>query len=165
MYNVGERVVYGLGGVMEVVDLRVIVLGDTAREYYVLREMGSYSSSETLIPVDNAELTAQMRPLLTPDELVTAIKTAKASPDAEWISDNRARAEHFKSVILSGDRVALMLMIRSIVEAGKRRATEGKKNFLSDENAMKKAEKLLFSEISVVMGIAVADVPAFIESV
>ena len=165
MYNVGERVVYGLGGVMEVVDLRVIEIGDTSRKYYVLREMGSYSSSETLIPVDNAELTAQMRPLLTREEIVDAIKTAKASPDAAWIADNRTRAEHFKSVILSGDRVALMLMIRSIVEAGKRRATEGKKNFLSDENAMKKAEKLLFSEISIVMGLDPADVPAFIDSI
>jgi len=165
MYNVGERVVYGLGGVMEIIDLRDVDLGDASRKYYVLREIDSFSSSETLIPVDNAELTAQMRPLLTREEIVNVIRVAKDSPDAEWISDNRARSEHFKRVILSGDRVALMLMIRSIVDAGKRRASEGKKNFISDENAMRRAERLLYSEIATVMGIGISEVPAFIESV
>ena len=165
MFNVGEKVVYGLGGVMEIVDVREIVFGDNPRTYYVLREMGSSSTSETLIPVDNADLVAQMRPLLTREEMVCAIRAARVAPDAEWIDDNRKRADHFKAVILSGDRVALMLMIRSIIEAGKRRAEEGKKNFLSDENAMKKAEKLLYSEISVVFDISLEDVPSFIESV
>ena len=165
MCKVGQTVVYGLGGVMEIVALREVEIGDTVRSYYVLREIGSLTSSETLVPVDNKELTSQMRPLLSREELIAAIRMARTIPDDEWISDNRARAEHFKRVILSGDRVALMLMIRSVVNAGRRRADEGKKNFLSDESAMKRAEKLLYSEISVVMDIDISDVPAFIESV
>ena len=165
MYNIGDMVVYGLGGVMKIVDVRDIEVGDTARSYYVLRELSGYSASETLIPVDNAELVAQMRPLLTKDEIAEVIRAARVAPDPEWIADNRRRAEHFKSILLSGDRVALLLMIRSIVDAGRRRADEGKKNFLSDENAMKKAEKLLYSEISIVLGIDESAVPAYIESV
>ena len=54
---------------------------------------------------------------------------------------------------------------RSVIEAGKLRAAEGKKNFLSDETAMRKAEKVLYSEIALVMEIPLSDVVRFIENV
>ena len=41
---------------------------------------------------------------------------------------------------------------------------EGKKNFLADEGIKLKAQKLLFSEISVVFDIPEEEIPAFIES-
>ncbi len=165
MFSIGEKVVYGAYGVMDVVDVRDVEIGESVRKYYVLCESGVQSFSETLIPVDNEALVAGMRRLLTPDGMIAAIKAAKAVADLPWVEDNRARAEHFKTVMSSGDRTAILVMIRSIVAAGVRRAAEGKKNFLSDENAMKKAEKILYSEISVVMDIPTADVPAFIENV
>ncbi|MBQ2793403.1 MAG: hypothetical protein IKL79_01620 [Clostridia bacterium] len=165
MFSIGEKVVYGAYGVMKIVDVRDIEIGDCMRKYYVLCEAGAVAFSETLIPVDNQTLVAGMRRLLSPDGMLAAIKAAKAVTDLPWVEDNRARAEHFKSVMTSGDRTAILVMIRSIVAAGVRRAAEGKKNFLADENAMKKAEKILYSEISAVMEIPTADVPAFIESV
>ena len=38
--------------------------------------------------------------------------------------------------------------INSIYNTGKKRTEEGKRNYLSDENAMRKAEKLIYSEFS-----------------
>ncbi len=165
MFSIGEKVVYGAYGVMVVVDVRDVAIGDNLRKYYVLCESGVQAFSETLIPVDNELLVSGMRRLLSPDGMLEAIRAAKAVDDLPWLEDNRARAEHFKAVLTSGDRAAILVMIRSIVEAGVRRAAEGKKNFLADENAMRKAEKVLYSEISEVMGIPTAEVPAFIESV
>ena len=165
MHGIGEKVVYGAGGVMEIVELREISLDDTSRVYYVLREVGTASLSETLIPTDNDTLTAQMRPLLSSGELISVVRRAKAEPLPEWISDNRRRAESFKHTLASGDRCELMKMILSIREAGKRRGEEGKKNFLSDENAMRKAERLLYSEISIVMGIPFDEVGGFVDSI
>lgn len=165
MHSIGERVVYGAGGVMEIVDLRDISVGDVSRSYYVLREVGAASMSETLIPTDNAALVSQMRPLLSSGELISVVRRAKSEPLPEWISDNRRRAESFKHTLASGDRCELMKMILSIREAGKRRGEEGKKNFLSDENAMRKAERLLYSEISIVMGIPFDEVGGFVDSI
>ena len=165
MFSIGEKVVYGAYGVMDIVDMRDVAFDDRIRRYYVLCEVGGNSGSETLVPMDNETVVSQMKRLLTPDEMTAAIREAKAQTELPWMPDNRARAEHFKTVIASGDRVAILVMIRSIVEAGKRRATEGKKNFLSDETAMRKAEKVHYSEISLVMGIPLAGVADFIESV
>ena len=144
MFSIGEKVVYSAYGVMDIVDVREVTIGDDARKYYVLCESGGALFSETLIPVDNEALVAGMRRLLSPDEIVAAIRKANGVSDLPWVEDNRARADYFKSVLSSGDRAAILVMIRSIVEAGVRRASEGKKNFLADENAMKKAEKIHF---------------------
>ena len=165
MFSIGEKVVYGAYGVMEIIDMRDVAFDDRIRKYYVLREAGGNSSSETLVPTDNELVVSHMKRLLTKEEMTDAIRRAKAVTDFDWLPDNRARAEHFKTVIASGDRVAILVMIRSIVEAGRLRAAEGKKNFLSDETAMKKAEKVLYSEIALVMEIPLSDVAEFIENV
>ena len=165
MFSIGEKVVYGAYGVMEIVDMRDVAFDDRIRKYYVLCESGGSSSSETLVPMDNEIVVSHMKPLLSKAEMTDAIRAAKAETDFPWPPDNRARAEYFKTVISSGDRVAILVMIRSIVEAGRLRAAEGKKNFLSDETAMKKAEKVLYSEIALVMEIPLSDVAEFIENV
>ena len=165
MFSIGEKVVYGAYGVMEVVDMRDVAFDDRIRKYYVLREAGNNTSSETLVPMDNEIVVSHMKRLLTPDEMTEAIRMAKAVTDFDWHPDNRVRAENFKTIIASGDRVAILVMIRAIVEAGKRRAVDGKKNFLSDETAMKKAEKVLYSEISLIMDIPLSAVEEFIENV
>ena len=38
MYSIGEKVVYGAMGVMEIVDLAEQTIGDVARKYYVMKE-------------------------------------------------------------------------------------------------------------------------------
>ena len=165
MFSIGEKVVYGAYGVMEVIDMRDVTFDDRVRKYYVLREAGTNTSSETLVPMDNEIVVSHMKRLLTKEEMIDAIRAAKAETDFHWPPDNRARAEYFKTVIASGDRVAILVMIRSVIEAGKLRAAEGKKNFLSDETAMRKAEKVLYSEIALVMEIPLSDVVRFIENV
>lgn len=164
MHKIGENVVYGGNGVMTVVDIREERFGDALRSYYVLREVGSRSESLTFVPVDNEKLVSQMRKLLTKDEILQVLHSAKDAPDCEWAKDSRSRAECFRQIMESGDRLKIISMIRTIYNAGIRREDEGKKNFLSDENAMHKAEKLLYSEFSLVLGIPEEDVPEFVKA-
>ena len=165
MYKIGDKVIYGAMGVVEIVDIRSESIGTDLRSYYVLKETGCASSSETLIPTDSKPLVDRMRPLLSGEELIALIREAKKLPPIEWIKDNRARADKYKRILQEGDRLELIRMISSIDEAGKRRIEEGKKNYLADEGAMKKAEYFLYSEVSEVMGIPYASVPGFIENI
>ena len=163
MHKIGENVVYGGNGVMTVVDIREERFGDESRSYYVMREVGSNSESLTFVPTDNEKLVAQMRPLLTKDEILDILHTVKDEPDCAWMKDSRSRSELFRNIMESGDRRKIIAMIRTIYRAGLRREEEGKRNFLSDENAMHKAEKLLYSEFSVVFGIPEEEVPEFVK--
>ena len=122
-------------------------------KYYVLLPLGAPPSSLTVVPMDNEKLTAGMRPLLTKTEIDSIIKAAKDMPDSEWIEDSRARSERFRKIIASGDRTEIIAMINAIYKEGKRRSCDGKKNYLQDENVMKRAEKLVYSEFSAVLGI------------
>ena len=162
MYNIGDKVLYGALGVMEIVDITDQTVADVTRKYYVLKEISSASSSLTYIPVENGELVAQMKPLLTKEEIIDVIKEAKASPTLDWVEDNRARSEVYKRILASGDRVKMLVMINSIYRTGKRREEEGKKNYIADENTMKRAEKIVYSEFSLVLGMPECEVQEFI---
>jgi CarD family transcriptional regulator len=162
MPKIGEKVVYGSYGVMEIVDIREETFMNATQSYYVLLPGGAQAGSMTYIPVNNAQLVAKMKPLLSEEEIYSIIKNLDSIPIAEWIPDNRARSESFKATVEEGDRVKMISMIKLIKKTGERRAAEGKKNFLADESIMQKAEKLLYSELATVFGIDESSVADFI---
>ena len=163
MRKIGENVLYGASGVMTIVDIREESIGDTCRSYYVLRPAGSRSESLTFVPADNEKLVGAMHSLLTEAEIMELLHNAKNTPECQWIDANRARAEYFKSIMESGDREKMIAMIRAIDKSGVRRNEEGRKNFLADENAKQKAQKLLFAEFSLVLGISEDNIAEFVE--
>ena len=162
MHKVGEKILYGSGGVMHVVDIREERVGGEPRQYYVLRAHGAHEDSLTYVPVDNEKLTSMMYPIMTEEELDLLFRNTAQAEGEEWLADSKARGESFRKILDSGDRLALMRMIRAIRTASEMRSREGKKNFLSDENAMRKAKKLLYSEISLITGISEDEVEDFV---
>ena len=153
MYGIGEKVIYGAQGVMEIVDITDQTLGDVTHKYYVMKEYALPTSSLTYVPVDNEMLTANIHPLLTKDEIYELLDGIKNAPETEWIEENRARSEAYKRILASADRMKIISMIQFIRKTGIRREQEGKKNFIADENVMKKAEKVISVEFSLVLGI------------
>ncbi len=164
MYNIGDKIVYGTIGVMEIADISEQSITDEPVKYYILKEYGASSSSLTYVPVDNALLTSQMRRLYTPDEIKSIIDRAGHEPLLEWNQDNRARSMEYKRILSSGDYVKMLAMIATIEDTGKKREADGKKNYLTDEAIMKKAQKLIASEFALSLGIAEDDVFPYIAS-
>ena len=165
MYCTGDKVVYGALGVMEIIEITDQTVGEITRKYYVMKEYSSNSPSLTYVPLDNETLTSQMKPLLTRDEIIAVIRKAKNSSPLEWIEDNRARSEAYKKILSTADRALMLSMIDSVYKTGIRREEEGKKNYIADENSMRRAEKLINSEFALVLGIPESDVPEFIKNV
>ena len=164
MHNIGDKIVYGANGVMTIADIREESIGDVSRKYYVLSPALVRSNSLTFVPTDNEKLVAAMRPLLTREEIIALISESKNAPALDWVKENRARQERFKKILDSGDRGMLIAMIRAIEECAIRREAEGKKNFLADEGVKVRAEKLLISEFSIVLGIPEDEVKDFVAS-
>ena len=165
MYSIGEKVVYGAMGVMEIVDITEQTVGDVARKYYVLKEYASPSASLTYVPVDNAALTSQLHPLLTKEEIVDTILLAKTTQPIAWVEENRARSEMYKRILATADRAQMLAMIRLVYETGIRREAEGKKNFIADENVMRRAQKNIATEFSLVLGIPESEIFEYIKNV
>ena len=165
MYGIGDKVVYGAFGVMEIVDITEQTIGDTPRKYYVMKEYSSQSPSLTYVPLDNEALVGQMQPLLSKDEIPAVIRKAKQMAPLEWIEDNRARSESYKKILSSADRATLLAMIETVYRTGLRREEEGKKNYIADENIMKKAQKIISEEFSIVLGIPENEVSELIKNI
>ena len=162
MLAIGTKVVYGTNGVCEIADIRREEVAGEARNYYVLRAGESGADSLIFVPVDSEKLVAQMRPLLSREEVEAIILRAASLPETDWPTDNRRRSELFRKIIDSGDRTALISLIKTIYNAGKRREDIGKKNYLADEQVMKRAEKILYSEFAEVLDIAPGEVVRYI---
>ena len=163
MFKIGDNVVYGSNGVMTVVDVRDELFGDVPRKYYVLHPYGSIPESLIFVPLDNEKLVSLMSPLLSKEEYLDIFHGAKDLPECAWGKDGRSRAEIFKGILDSCDRSDIISMIRTIYKKGAVRIEEGKKNYVSDENALHKAERILTTEIAIVFGIEESEVKAMVE--
>ena len=165
MYAVGDKLLYGTMGIIEICEIADQTVGDVTKKYYVLKEYGSIMSSYTYVPCDNEQLTSQMRPLLTRKEAEHLISIKDKVEPLEWDDDPRRRADHYKSIVASGDREGMIAMIKSIQLMGKKRVDDGKKNYIADENSMKRVYKLLMTELSIALGIPDDQLPVLIEGV
>ena len=154
MFKIGDNIIYGVSGVMTVMDLRKERITGEEKTYYLLSEYGKTNSSITYVPVDNEKLISGMHHLLSKDEILAAISRAAELSDLEWIADNRQRAEAYRGILRSMDRLSILVMIRTIHNTGLRRAAMGKKNFLADEGVMQNAERILIEEFSIVLCIS-----------
>lgn len=160
MLEVNEYVVYGHNGVCYVEDCRIEKFGGEARRYYILKPV-SNEDSTLYVPVDNDELMEKMKDILTKKEIMSIIHSLPED-ELEWIDESKDRSAGYDEIFAKGSRRELLLMIKAIYKKKKERKAEGKKLWTMDDNAMKKAEQLVYEEFSTVLGIEPDQVVQFI---
>lgn len=163
MPEIGSLVVYGSNGVCRVEEIRREAFTGTPRDYYILSPADD-KKTVIYVPTDEVSLTAQMRPLLSRDELVALIRESYREGACEWINDPRARSESFRQILQSGNRRDLFRMLRTIYERRESQVAQGRRLYAADENAFHQAEKLLHGEIAAILSIHPDEVQSFIQS-
>lgn len=160
-FKIGDRVIYG-GALSVVSDVRLEDMTGDAAEYYILSALGSKTESYTYIPTQNKKLTENMKPILTKTEARALYAEIPTVAPLDWINDNRRRSELFKEIMDSYDRRRVIAMIKSICRVELERQAKGKKNYLSDEHFLAKAERLLYSELTLILEKKEADISSLI---
>lgn len=150
MYQVGDKVVYGIHGVCMVADQEERVVDRKRVTYLVLEPVGQ-DGSRYLVPTHNAAAMAKLKHMLSKEELEALMDSDEVQADG-WIRDENQRKQTYRELIGSGDRARLMQMVRTLYRHRKAQAAAGKKTHLCDENFLRDAEKLLVSEFSIVLG-------------
>lgn len=163
MFQLGDRVVYGIHGVCSIIDIEQRIVNRSKVEYYVLNPLDQ-PDTRFYIPVHNQVAVAKLRPVLTREELDALLRSGEADQNA-WISDENQRKQRYRELIVSGDRAALICMVRTLYKHKMDQIASGRKFHLCDENFMRDAEKLLSSEFSLVLGIPQNEVGEYIRSV
>lgn len=149
MYQIGDRVLYGIHGVCRVADMEEKVIDRKMLTYLVLEPEGQ-TGARFLVPTHNPAAMGKVRTILTPDELKDLMCSEKIRKDG-WISEENARKNLYRQLISSGDREQLMQMVFTLYRRKAQQLAAGKRMHLCDDNFLRDAEKLLAGEVSVVM--------------
>ena len=161
MFQPGDLVVYGATGVCRVEEItRPNTTGpDRNRQFYLLKPLQQDGVIYT--PVDNQKVpTRSVISAQEAEALIDLIPTIQA--EAYHAPTLQALAQHYQSAVHTHDCRDLLELMMSIY--AKRRQVESQKRRLGmvDERFMKQAERLLYGEFSVALGIPYDSVQPYI---
>ena len=160
MHNVNETVLYGTHGICRIADIEERDFTGSTKTYYVLKPVKDEKST-IYVCVHNEKAVQQMRQIMSADEIREMIRNM---PDeaAEWIENKNERNEKYKAILNSGDRYALVRMIKSLYLHRQQQKELGKKMHLTDEKFFKDAERMLHEEFAAALNIKPEQVLPFI---
>lgn len=161
MYQVGDKVVYGIHGICSITELEIKNIDRKKVQYYVLEPL-EQPDARYYIPSENPVAVSKLSPLLTRQEIETLLLDRRI-PDGTWITDENQRKLRYRELISSSDRKALLAMVRALRAHKAEQLSQGRKFHLCDENFLKDAEKLLSAEFSVVLNLSGTEVADYME--
>ena len=162
MFQQGSFVVYGIHGVCKIVGTEICRVDRSCIEYYVLEPV-KQSEDRYYVPSQNPAAVSKMRPLLSKEQLDALLSSSEVAKDA-WIADENQRKQRYRELIASGDRAALLSMVKALHIHKEEQVAQGRRLHLCDENFLRDAENLLGGEFSLVLGIAPSEVGAYIKN-
>lgn len=160
MYQVGEKIIYGSNGVCVIDEIKMIELPHSEGEkaYYVIKPV--YQDCKISVPVDTKVF---MRPVITADE-ANALLDNIPNMDAEpyYNSALRQLQEHYELKLSTHSCVDLVELTMSLYHKKKKTEEQKRKFGAIDDRYMKRAEDLLFGELSAALEIPKTEVKDYI---
>ncbi len=146
MYNSTDKVVYGSSGICTVEGTTIRDFGNSKCEYYVLKPILNEKTT-IYAPKSSPGSTSNIRDIIT-NEKANQIISEFSSYDAEWNANDIERKAQFRTALRNQDSKALAIVLKTIYKHKSELSKTGKKLHSYDEDFMRNAEKLLFSELS-----------------
>jgi CarD family transcriptional regulator len=149
MFQAGDWVVYGIHGVCRVIGTEKQLVNRKRTQFLVLEPL-NHGESRFYLPTENPTAMAKLKPVLTKEELLSVLGSEDVHQDG-WIQEEHQRKQYYRELIGSGDRIALLKMVSALYRYRADQIGAGRKFHQSDDNFLRDAEKLLASEIALVM--------------
>lgn len=161
MYQLGDYVLYGIHGVCRITGAEQRMVDRKQQEYLVL-EPTNHMDSKFYLPRENPSAMAKLSPVLSREALAELLQSDAVRLDC-WVEAENLRKQRYRDLICATDRVALMQMACTLYRHRMEYAQIGKKFHQCDENFLKDAEKVLSSEIALVMQLPVDQAKKFLQ--
>ena len=154
MYQVGDRVVYGIHGVCRVIAHEKQMI-DRKPVVYLVLEPVDYEGSRYLLPVHNEVAMAKLRELMSLEELQMLLLEKTDSGD--WVPEENRRKQYYRDLLSGNDPRRILAVIRGVLNHRQMLQESGKKVHQCDENFLHDAQRLIAGEIAAVMDISFAE--------
>ncbi len=149
MFQLGDRVMYGMHGVCQIVDTEQRVIDRKKISYLALEPVGQ-PGSRYLVPTHNAVAMSKLSAILD-RQTMEALLCDETLLQAPWIQDENQRKQCYRDQIGSGSREELIKLCAALYRHRQTQSAVGRKVHQCDENFLRDAERLLCSEIELVM--------------
>ena len=160
MYQVGDYVVYGGSGVCQVMGVGTPASAacDRRRDYYTLRPL---AGTETIyVPVDAH---VSIRPVLTRQEADALILQLPVLPECPVDTRNpQLRSHAYQASFHANNSAELARLLKTIHHKDTDARKAGRQPGKVDERFRRRAEELLYGELSIALGIPQDSVPQYI---
>ena len=161
MFKVNDTIMYGTQGVCTIVEITEKDFMGAKKEYYVLKPMNDKGA--TLFAPVSTKAGNKMREILTKEEVYELIERM-ATEETNWIKNDNLRKDTYKKIIVNGDHIELIQMIKALHLHREKRESEGKHLYLSDERFLKEAERILCDEFQYVLNVKKEELVVLIKS-
>lgn len=131
-----------------------------SRRCYVLKPISS-PSLEVSVSVENA---AQIKPLLTKQEIDRMLSDEICAETITWNAERKLRSSQFRKILAEGDALTLLRLIRCILSQKNLLEAAGKQLSASDDGMCRDAERMLDEEFGFSLGISVDEVGSYIRA-
>lgn len=160
MYQAGDYIMYGSTGVCRVEEIgKPVGFSDGDTLYYKLSPL--YDTEVIYTPVDTK---AFMRPVMSKEQAEKLIDRIPEIP--ETLCDNRDMKmlnERYRACLNTHENDDLVRLIKSVYMKNKRSLKAGRHMGQTDQQYMKRAEKMLYGELAVALGMEFNQVQPYIK--
>ena len=110
----------------------------------------SKAESKFYLPLGNPTALAKLKTVLSAEELQALLDSPEVR-EGNWIDEESRRKMYYKELVVRGDRLEILQAICGLYRYKAAQAEAGKKFHLCDDNFLRDAEKLMSSEIALVL--------------
>lgn len=159
MPGINNYVNYDNHGICKIEDIRPMKFSfdSCEREYYILKPVYQ-ENAQIFVPAKNQKLIAQMRPILSPEDIDQIILNAKKHP-MSWTNDRKQRAIYFQDILSRRDECELLQLASCLYL----KSQDNERGLCSsDAQILKKAEAIIAQEFSFSLHIRAEEVGTYI---
>ena len=156
MYQIGDKIIYGSNGVCVIEGIKMIEVPrtDEMKAYYVIKPV--FQECRISAPVDTG---VYMRTIISPEEAHALLDTIpNVEPKPYYNTALRQLQDYYEKKLAAHDCAVLIETLLSIYRKREELLAQKRKFGAIDERYMKRAEDLLFGELSVAFSVEKADV-------
>jgi len=158
MFKVNDKVMYGQMGACIISAIEEKEVNSEKKLYYVINPVNAIKTT-IFCPVDNDKV--RIRKLISKEKVMELV-SIMPDIEAEWIENDSMRKAANDEIIKSGEHEGLIKLIKLLYFKREECKANNKKFHISDQRAMETAEKLLYSEFAMTLGIKEEEVFSFI---
>jgi CarD family transcriptional regulator len=162
MFKQGDYINYSCRGVCLIDEIKEKTIGDKKNKYYIMHPV-NIKNSIIMTPVDNEKV--KMRLVMNKEKAEDIIDTLMDNSDLPRITDKKTRERVYTKILKEGNPNELVEIINVLNEEENEKRAEGRKQSATDEKYLEKAKELLFTELSVSLGIEIEEIKQRVETI